>query len=123
PQDVEEYGICIEDYIMKPVTYQSLKEAIMHVFTRRQLISEKIARAKGTGIDRNELCECARLIRVVDVNKRLWDLLVHSYNQDEKINGPENEITIAIKNTKQKIQDQEQRLEQIQSHLGSGMSG
>lgn len=123
PQDVEEYGICIEDYIMKPVTYQGLKEAIMHVFTRRQLISEKIARAKGTGIDRNELCECARLIRVVDVNKRLWDLLVNSYNQDEKINGPENEITIAIKNTKQKIQDQEQRLKQIQSHLGSGMSG
>jgi CheY-like chemotaxis protein len=123
PQDVEDYGICIEDYIMKPVTYEGLKEAIMHVFARRQLIDEKIAAAKGAGIDRNELCECARLIRVVDVNKRLWDILVRSYNQDEGLNGPGTEIPIEIKNTERKIRDQEQRLKQILHKFGSGVTG
>jgi CheY-like chemotaxis protein len=123
PEDVEQYGICIEDYIMKPVTYESLKEAIMHVFARRQLIEEKIAAAKEAGIDRNELCECARLIRVVDVNKRLWDTLVRSYNLDERMNTPGNDIPPAIKNTERKIHDQEQRLQQILQKLGSRVTG
>jgi CheY-like chemotaxis protein len=106
PKDVEDYGICIEDYVVKPVTPQDLNDAILHVFLRRQMINEKIAAAKGTGIDRNELCECARLTRVVDVNKRLWDLLVKTYDLEEGSKGPESEFTLAIKNTEMKIRDQ-----------------
>ncbi len=87
PKDVEDYGICIEDYIVKPVTSEDLNDAITHVFARRQMIREKIAAAKGAGIDRNELCECARLTRVVDVNKRLWDLLVKTYPLDADTSG------------------------------------
>jgi CheY-like chemotaxis protein len=120
PKDVEDYAICIEDYIVKPVTMQGLKDAISHVFARQQMIHEKIALVKGTGINRNELCECARLTRVVDVNKRLWDQLVRTYTMDEGTDGVENEMTRAIKNTKRKIRDQECRLEQIRRNLGSG---
>ena len=119
PKDVEDYGICIEDYVVKPVTSDDLNDAITHVFARRQMIREKIAAAKGAAIDRNELCECARLTRVVDVNKRLWDLLVRTYHPDTDTTVPGSEIALAIMKTEQKIRDQEQRLEQIRHDLGS----
>jgi two-component system, OmpR family, response regulator len=120
PSDVEDFGICIEDYIVKPVTLRDLNDAVTHVFARQQMIREKIAAAKGAGIDRNELCECARLTRVVDVNKRLWDLLVRTYHMEEGPQVPGDEITLALSNTKQKIMDQERRLEQIQHNVSSG---
>jgi hypothetical protein len=85
------------------------------------MIQEKIAAAKGAPVDRNELCECARLTRVVDVNKRLWDLLVKTYNLEGGTPGPGEELAIAIRNTEQAIRDQENRLEQIRRHLGSGV--
>jgi CheY-like chemotaxis protein len=119
PKDVEDYGICIEDYVVKPVTSDDLNDAITHVFARRQMIREKIAAAKGAAIDRNELCECARLTRVVDVNKRLWALLVRTYHPDTDTTVSGSEIALAIKNTERKIRDQEQRLEKIRHDLGS----
>jgi CheY-like chemotaxis protein len=120
PKDVEDYSICLEDYVMKPVTSHDLNDAIMHVFARRQMIEEKIAAAKRAGIDRNELCECARLTRVVDVNKRLWNLLVKTYHPGTDTMVPESQIKLAIENTEKKIRDQEHRLEQIRHNLGSG---
>jgi len=123
PKDVEEYGICIEDYIMKPVTSQGLADAIMYAFARKQIIGEKIAAAKRAGLPRNELCECARLTRVVDVNKRLWDLLVKTYKQEDGMNDPPGEISLALKNTEKKIREQEHRLEQIQHHFRSDARG
>jgi len=122
PRDVENYGIFIEDYIVKPVTEKSLKDAVMHVFARQQMIEEKIAAAKGTGIDRNELHEWAHLIRAVDVNKRLWDLLTKTYNLESGVmEGADNEITHAIKNIEETMWDQKHRLEKIQRNLGSSM--
>ena len=119
PKDVMDYGICIEDYLMKPVTREGLTDAIMHVFARKQLIEDKIAATKGAGIGQDELCECARLTRVVDVNKRLWDLLVSTYaREDGMIQGTENEVTRAIRNIEGTFRDQEQRLHQIQQSLG-----
>jgi two-component system, OmpR family, response regulator len=123
PKDVEDYGIFIEDYIVKPVTSQGLADAIMYAFARQQIIEEKIAAAKGAGIPRNELCECVRLTRVVDVNKRLWDLLVKTYKQEDGMNDPGGEITLGLKNTERKIRDLEHRLEQIRQNLRSGARG
>jgi CheY-like chemotaxis protein len=123
PKDVENYGICIEDYVVKPVTLQNLKDAITHVFARQQMIREKIAAANGAGIDRKDLCECARLTRVVDVNKWLWDLLSRTYNLEERIKGPEDEITLAIQKAEKKIRDHERQLEQIQQTLGTSARG
>ena len=123
PKDFENYGVCIEDYLVKPVSLRELNDAITHVFSRRQLIREEIAAARGAGIDRNELCECARLTRVVDVNKRLWNQLVSTYHLEAGIHGPESEIPLAIKNTKRKILDQEFRLEQIRRKVGGGAKG
>jgi CheY-like chemotaxis protein len=120
PKDVEDYGICIEDYVVKPATFDDLNDAITHVFARRQMIRKKLAAAKGAGIDRNELCECARLTRVVDVNKRLWNLLIKTCPSDTDTTVPGSELALAIKNTERKIRDQEHRLEQIRHDLGSG---
>jgi CheY-like chemotaxis protein len=124
PKDVEDYGIYIEDYVMKPVTVQGLNAAITHVFARRQMINEKIAAAKRAGIDRDKLCEGARLTRVVDVNKRLWDLLVKTYNLEAGVlQGADNEIAHAIENIEGTFRDQEHRLEQLQWNLSSGATG
>lgn len=121
PKDVLDYGIFIEDYVMKPVTQQGLSDAIMHVFARRQLIEEQIAAAKSAGIDRDELCEHARLTRIVDVNKRLWDLLVRTYKREEgMMQGAEDEITRAIMNIEGTFRDQEKRLGEIQHRKGVG---
>jgi CheY-like chemotaxis protein len=121
PGDVEDYGICIEDYVMKPATSDDLNDVITHVFARREEIREKIAAAKGSAIDQDELCECARLTRVVDVNKRLWDLLIKTYPPDADTTVQGSEIALAIKNTEQKIRDQEHQLEQIRHELGSSV--
>ena len=122
PKDVEDYGIFIEDYIVKPVTDKSLKDAVMHVFARQQMIDEKIAAANGACINQNELQEWAHLIRVVDVNKRLWDLLVKTYNMEtEAMGGTDNEITHAMKNIEETMGNQEHRLEKIQRNIGSCM--
>jgi len=122
PRDVEDYGIFIEDYIVKPVTDKSLKDAVMHVFARQQMIDEKIAAANGAGIDRNELHEWAHLIRVVDVNKRLWNMLVKTYNMETDVmEGTDNEITHAMKNIEETMWNQEHRLEKIQRNIGSSM--
>jgi len=121
PKDVEEYGICIEDYIVKPVSSKDLTNAITHVFARQQMIREKIAAAREAGIDRNYLYEAARLTRVVDVNKRLWDLLVRTYGPDAGNKSPGSGILLEIKNTEKKIRDLENRLEQIRRDPGSGV--
>jgi CheY-like chemotaxis protein len=119
PRDVLDYGVCIEDYLVKPVTLQNLTDAIMHVFARKQLIEEKIAAAKEAGIGQDELCECARLTRVVDVNKRLWDILASTYNREEgMMQGAGDETTRAIRNIEGTFRDQEQRLHQIRQSFG-----
>ncbi len=124
PTDVEEYGIFIDDYIMKPVTSQGLNDAITHVFSRQQMIREKIAAAKGAAINRDLICEDARLTRVVDVNKRLWDLLVKTYDLESgMMEGVENEVSLAIKNIEGTMRNQENRLAQIQRNLGYGIRG
>jgi two-component system OmpR family response regulator len=123
PKDVEDYGIFIEDYIMKPVTSRGLADAIAYSFARQQVIEKKIAAVKAAGLSRNELCECARLTRVVDVNKRLWDLLVKTYTQGDGMADPGGEMTLALKNTERKIREQERRLEQIRLNHGSGTRG
>jgi len=122
PKDVEDYGVFIEDYVVKPVTLQTLNDAITHVFMREQRIKEKIAAARGAGIDGEKLSECARLTRVVDVNRRLWDRLVKTYNQETwAVQGAENEITHAIKNIEDTLRAQESRLRQIRRTMGSGV--
>jgi len=122
PKDVLDYGSYIEDYIVKPVTSQGLANAIMQVFARKQLIDEKIAAAKEAGITKDELCECARLTRVVDVNKRLWDLLVSTYQKEEwMMEGTENEMTRAIRNIEGTFRNQEMRLHQIHRNVRQNM--
>lgn len=121
--DVKDYGVCIEDYVEKPVSLKDLNSAIAHVFERRQSIKEKIAIAKGAGVDRDELCECARLTRTVDVNKRLWDLLVNTYDPDCGRKYPENENSLAMKHIEMAFQAQKLRLEQIHRNPGYRTSG
>jgi CheY-like chemotaxis protein len=123
PGYVEHYGVCIEDYVQKPVSLEDLNTAVAHVFERRQSIHEKIAIAKGAGVYTDEVSECARLTRIVDVNKRLWDLLVNTHELDCGKICPKNEKSLAIKNIEATFQAQRLRLEQINRNLGYSATG
>jgi CheY-like chemotaxis protein len=73
PVEAQEYGIYIEDYVLKPITHHELYDAIEHVLNRRQAIKSDMDLAKESGFDAEIITEYARLSKSIDVNKRLND--------------------------------------------------
>jgi two-component system OmpR family response regulator len=122
PAEAQEYGIYIEDYVLKPITHRELYDAIEHVLNRRQSIKTAMDMAKESGFDAEIIAEYARLSRSTDVNKRLMKILETTNNiNDEKVRVSD-EMAHAIKSMDMNIKFQESRLRQIQGEL-SGTSG
>jgi DNA-binding response OmpR family regulator len=121
PAEAQEYGIYIEDYVLKPITHRELYDAIEHVLNRRQSIKSDMDMAKQSGFDAEIITEYARLSKSIDVNKRLMKILETTYNfNDSKVRVSE-EISRAIKSMEMNIKFQENRLQQIKGEL-SGIS-
>jgi CheY-like chemotaxis protein len=117
PAEAQEYGIYIEDYVLKPITHRELYDAIEHVLNRRQAIKTDIDVARQSGFDAQVISEYARLSKSIDVNRRLLKILETTYNiNDTKIKVSE-EITRAIKSMETNIKFQEGRLQQIRDEL------
>ena len=117
PAEAQEYGIYIEDYVLKPITHRELYDAIEHVLNRRQSIKSDIDMARKSGFDAEIISEYARLSKSIDVNKRLMKILETTYNfNDSKVRVSE-EISRAIKSMEMNIKFQETRLEQIKAEL------
>ncbi|KQC03828.1 MAG: two-component system response regulator [Methanoculleus sp. SDB] len=115
PDEAQEYGIYIEDYIMKPTTHRQLYEAIEYVLKRQENINRQVESAKGAGADQALIDEFERLSKSVDVSKRLLKILEATYNiHDDKVKVGEN-ITHAIKSMALSIKFQEERLEQLRN--------
>lgn len=122
PAEAQEYGIYIEDYVLKPITHRELYDAIEHVLNRRQSIKTAMDMAKESGFDAEIIAEYARLSRSTDVNKRLMKILETTNNiNDEKVRVSD-EMARAIKSMDMNIKFQESRLRQLQGEL-SGTSG
>jgi two-component system OmpR family response regulator len=122
PNEAQEYGIYIEDYVLKPITHRELYDAIEHVLKRRQTIKSDMDTAKQSGFDPVIISEYARLSKSIDVNKRLMKILETTYNFDDSKVRVNDEISGAIKSMETNIKVQENRLQQIKQEL-SGKSG
>jgi two-component system, OmpR family, response regulator len=117
PAEAQEYGIYIEDYVLKPITHRELYDAIEHVLNRRQSIKTDMDMARQSGFDSEIISEYARLSKSIDVNKRLMKILETTYNfNDSKVRVSE-EISRAIKSMEMNIKFQETRLQQIKAEL------
>lgn len=118
PDEAQEYGTYIEDYVLKPITHRELYDTIEHVLKRRNAIKLDIEAAKKAGFDQRLVEEYAKLNKNVDVNKRLLKILETTYDlHDSKIKVSEK-ISLAIKSMATSIRGQEERLDVIRSDLG-----
>ncbi|NLO77952.1 MAG: response regulator [Methanomicrobiales archaeon] len=113
PDEAQEYGAYIEDYIMKPTTHRQLYDAIDYVLKRQEKINQDIEEAKGSGTDQHIIEEYERLSKSVDVSLRLLNILESTYNiNDSNIKVSEN-IQQAIESMGMSIKFQEERLLQL----------
>lgn len=113
PEEAQEYGAYIEDYVMKPTTHRQLYEAIEYILKRRTEITKKVEEAKEAGIEEKIIEEYERLSKSVDVSRRLLKILESTYNVgNDELKIGEN-IAQVIKSMEMSINLQEERLKQI----------
>jgi two-component system OmpR family response regulator len=122
PAEAQEYGIYIEDYVLKPITHRELYDAIEHVLNRRQGIKSDVDIARQSGFDDQVVSEYARLSKGIDVNKRLLKILESTYNINDVKMRVSDEISRAIKSMETNIKFQESRLQQIKDELSGTLS-
>lgn len=118
PDEAEEYGMYIEDYIIKPITHTELYESIEHVLERRRSIAEAIRLAGERGANQVLVSEYARLVKSVDVNKRLIRILENTYSLKDRRTGSVEKIENAINTMKKGLSIQQSRLEEIRAQIG-----
>jgi len=119
PSEAQEYGIYIEDYIMKPITHKELYEAIEGQLKRKRMIEIDIQNATDAGIDQKVIDEYRRLRKSIDINNRLLKLLENTYKvNDEKVKLGD-EIGLAIRSMGMNIRFQEERLEQLRGEFSA----
>ncbi len=117
PEEANQYGIYIEDYILKPTTHHQLYEAIEHVLARQHSIAADIERAREAGVDHRIIDEYERLSKSVDNNKRLQKILETTYSIKDARAGMGENIMRAIKSMATSIKLQEERLNQIRGQF------
>ncbi|MCA9703126.1 MAG: response regulator [Methanolinea sp.] len=113
PSEAQEYGIYIEDYIMKPITHRELYDAIENLLNRRRMIEMDIRMASEEGIDQHLIDEYSRLRRSIDINRRLLKILENTYKIYDENATVSDEIGMAIKSMDLNIRFQERRQEEI----------
>ncbi len=118
PDEAEEYGMYIEDYIIKPITHTELYESIEHVLERRRSIAEAIRLAGERGVNQVLVSEYARLVKSVDVNTRLIRILENTYSLKDRRTGSVEKIENAINSMKKGLSIQQSRLEEIRAQIG-----
>lgn len=117
PDEAQEYGIYIEDYVLKPITHRELYDVIEHILERRTRIRLDVETAKSAGFDQRIIDEYARLSKSIEVNNRLVNILESTYNISDSKARVGDEIARAIKNMTMNISFQEERLGQIRDEL------
>ncbi len=117
PTEAQEYGIYIEDYIMKPITHRELYEAIEHILDRKQVIESDIAQAGRAGVAQGMIDEYSRLAKSVDINRRLLRLLETTYRVTDDTSRVSEEINYAIRSMGMNIAFQEERLRQLKEEF------
>ncbi|MGB9175192.1 MAG: response regulator [Methanoregula sp.] len=123
PAEAQEYGIYIEDYVLKPITSRELYDAIEHVLNRRRSIKSDIDLARESGFDEEIISEYARLSKSIDVNHRLVKILKTTTDFNNSKVRDSDEISRAIESMDMNIRFQETRLQQIKAEMSGAKSG
>jgi two-component system, OmpR family, response regulator len=123
PAEAQEYGIYIEDYVLKPITQRELFDAIEHVLKRRQSIKSDMDLARQSGFDEEIIAEYARLSKSIDVNRRLMKILKTTTDFNDPKVRVSDELSSAIKSMDMNIEFQETRLGQIKAEISGTKSG
>lgn len=121
PQEAQEYGMYIEDYILKPVTHSELYSAIEGVINRRQQIQTDMTQAKEGGFEDVLINEYGRLVKSVEITKRLLKLLSATYDLSDPSMKLSDDINVAIRSMETNLKFQEMRVSQIREQF-SGKS-
>ncbi len=117
PSEAQEYGIYIEDYIMKPITHRELYDAIEGLLNRRRVIEMDMKMAGDAGVEKKTIDEYSRLRKNIDISKRLLRLLENTYKINDDKLKVSDEISLAIKSMAMNIRFQEERLEEIRKEF------
>jgi len=116
PNEAQEYGIYIEDYIMKPITHKELYEAIEAQLNRRRVLEKDLEMAREAGVDEAVIQNYKRLRRSIDINKRLLKILENTYRTSEaREEEGEDDFSMAIRNMEMNIRYQEEQLNSLRS--------
>jgi CheY-like chemotaxis protein len=115
PNEAQEYGIYIEDYIMKPVTHKELYEAIEAQLNRRRVMEKDLQMARDAGVDESVIQNYRRLWRSIDINKRLLKILENTYRMSEGREEGEDDFSMAIRNMEMNVRFQEEQLNSLRN--------
>lgn len=75
PSEARRYKHCIDDYIQKPCMPQEIYAAVDSILERKRALKETLTLAKKAGVEKEKVCELARLTRRMSVNRRIVDVL------------------------------------------------
>lgn len=117
PQEAQEYGMYIEDYILKPVTHSELYSAIEGVINRRLQVQEDMIKAKDGGFEDALINEYGRLVKSVEITKRLLKLLSATYDLSDPSMKLSDDINIAIRSMETNLKFQEMRVGQLRDQF------
>lgn len=105
PDELQQYGKWIEDYMMKPVDFKTLAGSLTGVIESHRNMHMEVKRLKIEGFDPAVIDEYCNLRRTIVVSKKL----VHRFRDTWRVN--DNDIRI-----------QEERLHQLQVTLRLSVS-
>ena len=114
PEEAKRYGICIEDYLNKPVAANELYGAIEYVLDRKKKIAGQIQIAIRAGNDKTLVCEYAKLAKQTDVEKKLLEHMRTTYT---RVGRTKEEIRGSIEDLAIEIQRREETMIQLRQRL------
>jgi len=113
PNEAQEFGIYIEDYIMKPITHRELYDAIEAQLNRRRMIEQDLRMAREAGADEADIQNYQRLYRSIDINRRLLKILENTYRTSETGETKDEDVFMAIRNMAMNVRFQEEQLDTL----------
>jgi two-component system, OmpR family, response regulator len=73
--EAKKYRICIDDYIIKPYEPAKLYATVAYFLERKQKLKEILQLAKNADVEKEKVCEFARLTRRISVNMKIIEVL------------------------------------------------
>ena len=116
--ETKKYGLCIEDYLLKPMTPQELYRAIEYVLKRREFIEKEVRVAIKAGYEK-ELSANMPAEKRVEVEKKLLGIVRTASETAESI---QDGMIMAVDDVSAEIVSREERLRRLHYQLSPVLS-